>query len=159
MAALTVSCRRAWRDTDNGEPPAVKVPVPSAAAGATPFGSGIISESDVGSLGSSSIDVPGPIPGATGAISGPSTDSSSERSITGIGSLSGMISLREYEDDDGDLTLIACLKSNVSNLVSNLDALIPPVMPPTLPLGQLRLSRASACLSALNYKLHTKTKS
>ncbi|KAI5676353.1 hypothetical protein M9H77_07303 [Catharanthus roseus] len=50
--------------------------------------------------GSSSINVPSSIPCATGAISGPSTDSSSERSITRIGSLSGTISLREYDDDD-----------------------------------------------------------
>ncbi|KAI5654239.1 hypothetical protein M9H77_31426 [Catharanthus roseus] len=53
---------------------------------------GVISESDMGSLGSSSVDIPSPIPDATGAISGPSTDSSLERSITGIGSLSGTIS-------------------------------------------------------------------
>ncbi|KAI5675699.1 hypothetical protein M9H77_06649 [Catharanthus roseus] len=36
----------------------------------------------------------------------PSTVSSSERSITGIGSLSGTISLREYEDDDDDVVLL-----------------------------------------------------
>ncbi|KAI5653150.1 hypothetical protein M9H77_30337 [Catharanthus roseus] len=47
-----------------------------------------------------------PIPGATGAIFGPSTNSSSERSITGIGSLSGTISLREYEDDDDNVVLL-----------------------------------------------------
>ncbi|KAI5666564.1 hypothetical protein M9H77_16417 [Catharanthus roseus] len=66
----------------------------------------VIFESDVGSLGSSSIDIPSPIRGATGAISGPSTDSSSERSLTGIGSLSGTISLRKYEDDDDDIVLL-----------------------------------------------------
>ncbi|KAI5649122.1 hypothetical protein M9H77_35127 [Catharanthus roseus] len=86
---------------------ATEVPILPVTAGVPCSGSGVISESDVGSLGSSSIDVPGPIPGATtGTISGPSTDSSSERSITGIGSLSGMISLREYEDDDDDVVLL-----------------------------------------------------
>ncbi|KAI5661861.1 hypothetical protein M9H77_21184 [Catharanthus roseus] len=85
---------------------ATKVPIPPVTADASLSSSSVISESDVGSLGSSSIDVQSPIPGATCAISGPSTDSSSERSFTRIGSLSGMISLRKYEDDDDDVVLL-----------------------------------------------------
>ncbi|KAI5654640.1 hypothetical protein M9H77_31827 [Catharanthus roseus] len=88
----------------------------------------VISESDVGSLGSSSIDVPGPIPGATGAISGPSTDSSSERSITGIGSLSGMISLREYQDDDDDVVLLGS-STRVPSLLSKIQRFKPSIKP------------------------------
>ncbi|KAI5672588.1 hypothetical protein M9H77_12952 [Catharanthus roseus] len=51
--------------------------------------------------------LPDPTPNPIhGAISGPSTNSSSERSITGIGSLSGTISLREYEDYGDDVVLL-----------------------------------------------------
>ncbi|KAI5675845.1 hypothetical protein M9H77_06795 [Catharanthus roseus] len=96
---------------------ATKVPLPPVTAGASLSGSGVIFESDVGSLGSSSTDVPSPIPGATGAISGPSTDSSSERSITGIGSLSGMISLREYDDDDDDDVVLLGSSTRVPSLI------------------------------------------
>ncbi|KAI5675188.1 hypothetical protein M9H77_06138 [Catharanthus roseus] len=121
-------------DATIGKPPAIKVPMPSTSVGASLAGSGIISESDLGSLGSSSIDAPSPISRATN----PSADSLSKRSITAIGSLSGTISLREYDDDNvvpfdpahksallvypsmrvtsrfKQLTLIACLKSNSS---------------------------------------------
>ncbi|KAI5662904.1 hypothetical protein M9H77_22227 [Catharanthus roseus] len=48
---------------------ATEVPILPVTASASRSGSGVISESDVGSLGSSSIDVPGHIPSATGAIS------------------------------------------------------------------------------------------
>ncbi|KAI5653360.1 hypothetical protein M9H77_30547 [Catharanthus roseus] len=98
--------------------PHPEVPIPPVTAGASLSGSGVISESDVGSLGSSSIDVPSPIPGATGAISGPSTDSSSERSITRIGYLSGTISLREYKDDDDGVVLLGS-STRMPSLVSN----------------------------------------
>ncbi|KAI5682128.1 hypothetical protein M9H77_03356 [Catharanthus roseus] len=96
---------------------ATEVPILPVTAGVPCSGSGVISESDMGSLGSSSIDVPGPIPGATGAISGPSTDSSSERSITGIGSLFGMISLREYEDDDDDDVVLLGSSTRVPSFI------------------------------------------
>ncbi|KAI5657981.1 hypothetical protein M9H77_26774 [Catharanthus roseus] len=130
-------------DAAIGEPPTTKMPMPSASAGATPSGSGTIFESDSGSLGFSSIDALSSIPYATG----PFTDSPSERSIAEIGSLSGTISLREYDDDAvplgpsttvpswfKQLNLIAYLGSNDSNL-SNRDALIPPVLPAIPSLG------------------------
>ncbi|KAI5677490.1 hypothetical protein M9H77_08440 [Catharanthus roseus] len=104
-------------DANNGKLSATKVPISPVAPGATLPGSGVISKSNVGSLGSSSIDVPSPIPGAAGAISGPSTDSSSERSITGIGSLSEAISLREYDDDDDVVPLVS--STRVPFLVSS----------------------------------------
>ncbi|KAI5675918.1 hypothetical protein M9H77_06868 [Catharanthus roseus] len=103
-------------DATTGKLSATKVPRSPAAAGTSLSGSGVISESDVGSLGSSSIDVPSPIPGATGAISGPSTNSSSERSITGIGSLFGTISLREYDDDDDDDVVLLGSSTKVPSL-------------------------------------------
>ncbi|KAI5652347.1 hypothetical protein M9H77_29534 [Catharanthus roseus] len=97
-----------------------KVPIPPVTAGASLCGSGVISDSDVGSLGSSSIYIPSPIPGTTGAISGPSTDSSSKISITGIGSLSGTISLKKYDDnDDDDDVVMLGSSTRVPSLVSS----------------------------------------
>ncbi|KAI5652804.1 hypothetical protein M9H77_29991 [Catharanthus roseus] len=84
-------------DAATGKLSAIKALTSPVAAGGTLSSSGVISESDVGSLGSSSIDVLSPIPGATGAISGPSTDSSSER---------------EYDDDDDDVVLLGSSTRN-----------------------------------------------
>ncbi|KAI5672229.1 hypothetical protein M9H77_12593 [Catharanthus roseus] len=59
---------------------------------------------------------------------GPSTDSSSERSITGIGSLSVMISLREYEDDDDDVVLLGS-STRVPSLLSKIQRFKPSIEP------------------------------
>ncbi|KAI5675916.1 hypothetical protein M9H77_06866 [Catharanthus roseus] len=86
-------------------------------------------------------------PHSTPYTTGPSTVSLYDKLIIGIGSLSGTISLREYDGDgvaplDPLRALLVYPSTWVFTPSIESRALIPPAIPPTLPLGQLRASRA-----------------